>query len=275
MLPPLLRHRSGIRRYTAFCQQFGLTPLPLNLCCFVSYLHQQQLSPASVRLYLAALCYLQIVAVGHDPQPGEFPRLQYAVQRLTPSRSRPLRLPITPAILRSLHRWSPPPVSYWSRLMWAACCLGFFAFLRSGEFTCPSSAAYNSSMLSWGDIQVDSRNHPSYLRMVLRHSKTSFWGWGVCLWVPQVTPCAQSQQCCLTYRFGLAGQVPCSCISMVAHCHRLIWWQQFVKPWLQTAWMCHVSMAIVFGLELLLPQPRLASQTPSFSPWVAGSRLHS
>ena len=162
LLPPHLRHnRSGIRQYTAFCWQFGLTPLPLsdlNLCRFVSYLHQQQLSPASVHLYLAALCYLQIVAVGHDPQPGVFPRLQYAVwafRWLTPSRSRPLRLPITQAILRSLNRrWSPPPVSR------VVCCglpaVSFFAFLQSGEFTCPSSAAYNSSMLSWGNIQVDS-----------------------------------------------------------------------------------------------------------------------
>ena len=70
LLPPHLRHnRSGIRQYTAFCWQFWLTPLPLsdlNLCRFVSYLHQQQLSPASVRLYLATLHYLQIVAVGHE-----------------------------------------------------------------------------------------------------------------------------------------------------------------------------------------------------------------
>ena len=187
LLPPHLRHnRSGIRQYTAFCWQFGLTPLPLsdlNLCRFVSYLHQQQLSPASVRLYLTTLHYLQIFAVGHDPQPGEFFRLQYAVravQQLNPSRSRPLRLPITPAILLSLHRrWSPSPVSYQSHLLWAACCLGFFAFLQSGEFTCPSSAAYNSSMLSWGDIQVDSHNHPSYLRIVLWQSKTDLFGAGV------------------------------------------------------------------------------------------------
>ena len=80
----LATYRSGIRWYTAFCQQFGLTPLPLsdfNLCRFVSYLHQQQLSSASVRLYLAVL---QIVAVGHDPQPGEFPRWQYAVRAGSP-----------------------------------------------------------------------------------------------------------------------------------------------------------------------------------------------
>ena len=186
----LATYRSGIRRYTAFCRQFGLTPLPLcdlNLCRFVSYLHYQHLSPASVHLYLASLRYLQIVAGGRDPHPGEFPRLQYAVRavrRLNPSRSRPLRLPITPAILRSLHRaWSSPPVAYRNRLLWAACCLGFFAFLRSGEFTCPSAAAYVPSMLSWGDIQVDSHDHPSYLRIVLRQSKTDLFGAGVSLFV--------------------------------------------------------------------------------------------
>ena len=77
-------------------------------------------------------------------------------------------------------------MSYQCRLLWAACCLGFFAFLLSGEFNCPLSAAYDSSMLSWGDIQVDSHDYPSYLRIVLRHSKTD-----LC-------------------QFSLTGQVPCS-----------------------------------------------------------------
>ena len=74
-------------------------------------------------------------------------------------------------------------MSYWNPLLWAACCLGFFAFLRSGEFTCPSAAAYVPSMLSWGDIQVDSHDHPSYLRIVLRQSKTDLFGAGVSLFV--------------------------------------------------------------------------------------------
>ena len=83
--------------------------------------------------------------------------------------------------------------------------------------------------------------------------------------MPQATPCAQLRQCHLTCRFGLTGQVPCSCIRMVAHCHGLIWWQQCIKPWLQMALMCHVSMAIFFGLEPLLLQPRLAFHSVSGS----------
>ena len=70
-----------------------------------------------------------------------------------------------------------------SRLLLAACCLGLNHFLQSGEFSCPLSAAYDSSLLSWGDIQVDSCNHPFYLRIVLRHSKTDLFGAGVSLFV--------------------------------------------------------------------------------------------
>ena len=48
----------------------------------------------------------------------------------------------------------------------------FFAFMRSGEFTCPSARAYNQSMLSPSDVVVDNRDHPSSLSTLLRASKT-------------------------------------------------------------------------------------------------------
>ena len=35
---------------------------------------------------------------------------------------------------------------------------GIFGFLHSGEFTCPSSGAYNEDMLSVGDVYVDSNS---------------------------------------------------------------------------------------------------------------------
>ena len=79
--------------------------------------------------------------------------------------------------------WSVPPHSVDSYMLWVACFLGFFAFLRSGEFKCPSLSAYNSSMLSRGDIRANSHSRPDYLVISLHHSKTDMFGAGVTLYV--------------------------------------------------------------------------------------------
>ena len=51
---------------------------------------------------------------------------------------------------------------------WAACCIGFFAFLRSGEFTCSSWSSYDSSTLSLGDVSIDSHFQPTMVHLALR-----------------------------------------------------------------------------------------------------------
>ena len=142
----------------------------------MAFLHSQNLSPSAIRVYLSGVRYYQIQSGGPDPSRTDMPQLHYvlrAIKRDRPVGSRQLRLPITPAILHHLHSiWAVPPVPYSSRMLWAACCLGFFAFLRSGEFTCPSARAYNQSMLSPADIVVDNREHPTALTVLLRASKT-------------------------------------------------------------------------------------------------------
>ena len=124
---------------------------------------------------------------GSDPGLADFPRLHYvlwAISRISPRLRRPSRLPITPSVLRHLYSvWSTAPISYESRMLWAACCLGFFAFLRSGEFTCTAEEAQNSSVLSWGDVRVNSHSQPEYLVLLLRHSKTDMFGTVVSLYV--------------------------------------------------------------------------------------------
>ena len=62
---------------------------------------------------------------------------------------------------------------------WAACCLGFFGFLRSGEFTRPSLALFQDHMLSPRDITVDSLPQPAVVAVRLRQSKTDLFGHGV------------------------------------------------------------------------------------------------
>jgi len=122
------------------------------------------------------------------------------IRRGLPAHSRPKRLPITPYILRIIHRvWSQDPVDHDKVMLWAACCLAFFGFLRCGEFTCPCLGAYSPTMLSPTDIRVDSHVNPQCLAVHLRQSKTDPFGAGVTLYL------------------GRTGEVLCPVTSVLAY----------------------------------------------------------
>ena len=71
------------------------------------------------------------------------------------------------------------PHAYHNTLMWAACCLAFFGFLRCVEFTVPSQAGYNPAIhLSFSDIAVDDYNNPSTVVLSIKQSKTDPLGKG-------------------------------------------------------------------------------------------------
>ena len=87
--------------------------------------------------------------------------------------ARDKRLPITPLILEKIY--SVLDTSVWSfedQLLWAACCLGFFGFLRSGEFTVAVGDFDSSWHLSVDDIAVDSVKDPTMLQVKIKGSKT-------------------------------------------------------------------------------------------------------
>ena len=57
-------------------------------------------------------------------------------------------------------------------MLWAACCLGFFAFLRSGEMTSPSRVKFDPDWhVTPMDIVVDSIQHPTFIQVTLKGSK--------------------------------------------------------------------------------------------------------
>ena len=71
-----------------------------------------------------------------------------------------------------------------STMIWAACCVGFFGFLRCGEFTVPSANAYNKERhLSITDVAVDSHTNPSTIAIRIKFSKTDQFGLGTTIYL--------------------------------------------------------------------------------------------
>ena len=56
-------------------------------------------------------------------------------------------------------------------MLWAACCLGFFGFLRAGEFTV-NSTFHPSTHMTVSDLQADSLVNPTCFKVHLKYSKT-------------------------------------------------------------------------------------------------------
>ena len=56
--------------------------------------------------------------------------------------------------------------SYANILIWAACCLAFFGFLRVSEFMLSSNSSYDEEYhLPPADISIDDRNNPQLLKV--------------------------------------------------------------------------------------------------------------
>ena len=181
-------YRSGLSRFLSFCRCANLTPFPLEentVCRFIAFLVKEQLTLGTVRLYLSAIRFHQISSGGRDPALSDMARLHYVLRGISRSgrdSTRPLRFPITINILSKLfHRWQSLPDRYEAILLWAAASLGFFGFLRAGEFTSVRGSDYVP--LTLADIQVDSRADPSYLTVTLRASKTDPFGAGQTLYL--------------------------------------------------------------------------------------------
>ena len=88
----------------------------------------------------------------------------------------PSRLPITMDLMRVLQKGLD--LNNADHIMlWAACCVGFFDFLRAGEFTVNSTFDPDSH-LSVCDLQVDCLLNPSCLKIHIKCSKTDPFGSG-------------------------------------------------------------------------------------------------
>ena len=125
--------------------------------------------------------------MGDDPLLPQRPQIlsdqlrhAWHARKLIPGHSHAKRLPITPDLLRKLHAiLSRGPPSFDEVMLWAACCQGFFGFMRAGEFT---KVSPTEDTLSVADVSVDLRDNPQVLA-VLHRRKTDPFGAGVHLYV--------------------------------------------------------------------------------------------
>ena len=116
---------------------------------------------------------------------SEMPQLEYYTKGLRKLRSgrQRSRLPITPEIFRKLRTsWELLPNRFDATMLWAASCVCFFAFLRSGEIAVPSDSGYDAAFhLSSGDVCMDNISNPQYLEVRIKASKTDQFRQGVCV----------------------------------------------------------------------------------------------
>ena len=180
---------SAGNHYLKFRTQHKLPPLPLterSSCLFATFLAQQGMKRQSISVYLAALRHLEISA-GLDPALRvSWPHLQYALQGIKHSQDtgpHHVHLPFIKAIMHQLQNvWAHATEDqYQVRMLWAACCLGYFGFMRAAEFTAEDPLEPASIQVS--DAAVDSHSNPSMVRVFVRRAKSDPFGKGVFIYL--------------------------------------------------------------------------------------------
>ena len=167
-----------------------LHPYPLQeaiLCSYVAFLAGQGLKHRTIKAYLSGIRHLQIArGLGNPFTNGSMPQLECILsgvrrveaQSATPAR---VRLPITLPIMQHLREaWLTVPPHPEGAMLWAVACVGFFGFLRAGEFTVPSAEGYDPEVhLNLADLAVDSHSDPSMIQLRIKQSKTDPFRQGV------------------------------------------------------------------------------------------------
>ena len=172
-------YRSAQRQFIDFCTLDGYVSsngslLPTSeqtLLRFCSHL-ADRLHHSSIMVYLSALQSSYIDQGFPDPLVNwlQLQRLLRGIkhhQGSSVSRRQPVTADLMRIIQRSLDAHNSEHI-----MLWAACCLGSFGFLRAGEFTV--NCAFDPTIhLTVQDLQVDAEVNHSSLQVRIKSSKTN------------------------------------------------------------------------------------------------------
>ena len=171
-------YTSAQRRFLDFCaQDHGLSPsgsaLPASEDALIRfYCHlADTLHHSSIKVYLSVIWSLHVEEGLPSPLVGCL-RLQHVLQGIKCHQrsNKRQRQPITTELMHIIFQ-SLNFSDHNHTMLWAACCLGIFGFLRTGEFTVNSH--FNPDIhLTVDDIQADTLVNPGSFRIFIKCSNT-------------------------------------------------------------------------------------------------------
>lgn len=128
-------YSSYLKSYMSFCIKMNYCPVPIdqnNLLRYTAYL-AQRLSPQSIPAYLSVIRFLHLDSNMSNPVANNF-GLDMLLKGIKRNKGVIIKqaLPITPQLLLGIRNLLDLSAPYWA-CFWAACLVGFFAFLRKSN----------------------------------------------------------------------------------------------------------------------------------------------
>ena len=228
----------------------------------MAYLHNSNRGIPTICSYLSAVGHLQIVKALPNPSTSSSLAWNTYWKRYAGTHQPPPQ--VTSAILWLMYcAWSHKPVTHDRITLWAAFCLGFFAFLQSGEFTCQSMDKFRPYRLFPEDVQVDSHENPRYMTIHFRCSEADPFGWGIAV----IVGSTGNQLCPVADMNRMSGLQPTYPRTFLPFC---MWWNSVARARgtsVARNSLAHeldtiYSMAIVLESGQQCQQPQLGWVTP-------------